>query len=236
MKSAVDAAITDSNAMLAAAVFAVLVAAVAGNWDPYVGHSNPYARWYSYGSSRPDYREPRDYTEVYSSRRSPDWDNSPRVHPWTTPLTGLLPWADSFHGAGLPTNWQLARAYADIVLGDPDAAYSPYDLYTNSQINPLAVNPLLPGGESPLLAGANPHGIHGIGSLNLGSPVGLSLMGSGTGTGVGWLKDTEAGSPPFVGYGPQGSGYLGNGIPLTDHPIFYNLPGIYHPPASNVFF
>ena len=206
---------------------------------------NPSVRSYGYGHLGPQNRDNRGYLDVIGTRGTYGWGTyrptyydatARRVHPWTTPETGLLPWADSFHGNGLPTDWAAARTVSEALYGDDDFVPSPSELYTNSQVNPLAADPALPGGESPLLAGANPHGPHGIGSINLGSPVGLSYMGTGSGTGVGWFKSTEGHPLSYWGYGPQGSAGMGSGTPLTEHPIFKTLPGLYHPPASNVFF
>ena len=206
---------------------------------------NPSVRSYGFGSLRPSNRDDRSFLDTIGSKGTFGWgayrpsyyDASDRkVHPWSTAETGLLPWADSLHGYGLHSNWRVSRAVVDASGGDAEQLYSPDELWTNSQVNPLAADPLLPGGQSALLAGGNPHGVYGIGSLNLRSPVGLAVLGTGAGTGVAWLRDTAGGPLPYVGYGPQGKGGLGSGTPLTEHPIFRTMPGLYHPPASNVFF
>jgi hypothetical protein len=250
--------------MICFVLLSVLFAAATAEWypSPYLSRSenevqyqdplftpplngNPSVRPYGYGFLGPRNRDNGRYLDVIGTRGTYGWGTyrptyydatSRRVHPWTTSATGLLPWADSFHGNGLQTNYEAASAVSNALFGEDSEVYSPYDLYTNSQVNPLGVDPALPGGESPLLSGGNPHGHFGIGSLNLGTPVGLSYMGTGAGTGVGWYKSTDGHPLPYYGYGPQGSGGIGSGTPLTEHPIFKTLPGLYHPPASNVFY
>lgn len=124
-------------------------------------------------------------------------------------------------------------------------SYAPFH-YQRTRIDPFSYGTGLHpwsgtffGGPEITPGGLNEFGRYGIGAWNLGTPIGLGYLGMGQGVAIGTISGDPArrvGGLPYVGYGAQGEGGVGYGLPLSSHPIYKLFPGLYHPPPQNVFF